>query len=134
MTTTTTRRRRRAYQQIASHPADDGYARAGGEAAFCLQQPAAGRGEGEGNVNGGGNNEHINGCVWGPSRADTGDGRQWRSRRDGDNNDDVVEGGSHPTPLTTVTHGLEARLRSAGILYAPEASLSDVDDANRRRQ
>ena len=44
-----------------------------------------------------------------------------------DNDDDVKEGGSHPTPLTTVTRELVARLNSAGILYASEALL-DMDD------
>jgi len=50
-------------------------------------------------------------------QADTGDGRRWRSRRDGDNDDDIEEGGLHPTPLTMVTLELMARLRSAGIPY-----------------
>ncbi len=30
--------------------------------------------EGEGNVDDGGDNEHVNGRVWGPRQADTGDG------------------------------------------------------------
>ncbi len=63
-------------------------------------------------------------------RADTGDGRRWRSRRDSDNDDDVEEGGSHPTPLTTATWELAVRLNFVGIPYASEASLSDVDDVN----
>ncbi len=46
--------------------------------------------------------------------------------------DNVEEGGSHPTPLTTATRKLAVRLRSAGIPYALEDSLSDVDDVNRR--
>ena len=65
---------------------------------------------GEGNVDDGVDGEHVNGRVRGPHRADTGDGRWWRSRRDSDNDDDVEEGGSHPTPLTTATRELAARL------------------------
>ena len=89
-----------------------------------------GQGGGEGHVDDGGDDEHVDGRVRGPRRADTGDGRRWRSRRDSDNDDDIEEGGSHPTPLTTVTCELAARLNSVGILYASEASLSDVDDVN----
>ena len=90
---------------------------------------------GEDDVDEGSKNEHINECVWGPHQADTGDGRRWRSRRDSDNNNngDIKEGGSHPTPLTTTMHELEARLRSAGIPYALEDSLSDVDGVNGQR-
>ena len=62
-----------------------------------------------------GDNKHVDGRVRGPRRADTGDGRWWRSRGDSDNDDDVEEGRSHPTPLTTATRKLAARLRSAGI-------------------
>jgi len=40
----------------------------------------------------------------------------------------------HPTPLTTATRELATRLCSAGIPYASEASLLDVDDANGRRR
>ena len=54
----------------------------------------------------------------------------WRSRRDSDNDDDVEEGGLHPTPMTTATCKLAARLHSVGIPYVSEASLSDVDDMN----
>jgi len=49
---------------------------------------------------------------------------------DSDNNDDVEEGGLHPTPLTTATRELAERLHSAGISYASEASLLDMDDVN----
>jgi septal ring-binding cell division protein DamX len=69
----------------------------------------------EGNVSDNGDNEHVDERVRGPRRADTGDGRWWRSRGDSDNDDDVEEGRSHPTPLTTATRKLAARLRSAGI-------------------
>ena len=89
-------------------------------------------GGGEGNVDNGGNNEHVDGHVWGLCRADTGDGQQWRSQGDSDNDDDVEEGVSHPTLLTIVTRELAERLRSTGISYASEASLSDVDNVNRR--
>ena len=74
--------------------------------------------------------KHVDGRVRGPHRADTGDGRRWRSRRVSDNDDDVEEGG--PTPLTTATCELVARLHFVGIPYASEASLSDVDDVNGR--
>jgi hypothetical protein len=125
------RRRRRGGRIASPHPTDDGDALAGGEAAFRRPRPAAGRG-GEGDVDDGGDNEHVDGRVRGPRRADTGDGRRWRSRRDSDKNDDDEEGGSHPTPLTTATRELVVRLRSAGIPYALEDSLSDVDDVNGR--
>jgi hypothetical protein len=63
-----------------------------------------GQGGGEGHVDDGGDDEHVDGRVRGPRLADTGNGRRWRSRRDGDNDDDVEEGGSHPpTPRTTAT-------------------------------
>ena len=63
-----------------------------------------GQGGGEGHVDDGGDDEHVNGRVRVPRLADTGNGRRWRSRRDSDNNDDVEEGGSHPpTPRTTAT-------------------------------
>ena len=69
---------------------------------------------GEGNVDDGIDNEHVNGRVRGPRLADTGNGRWRRLRCDGDNNDDVEEGGSHPTtPQTTATRELAERLRSA---------------------
>ena len=42
-----------------------------------------------------------------------------------DNDEDVEEGGSHPTLLMTAMRKLAARLRSAGISYAAGASLSD---------
>jgi len=90
--------------------------------------------EGEGYVDIGGNNQHVDRHVWGPHRADTGDGQRWRSWRDSDNNDGIEEGGSHPTPLTTATCELAERLHSVGIPYASEASLSDVDDVNGRQR
>ena len=63
-----------------------------------------GQGGGEGHVDDGGDDEHVDGRVRGPRLADTGNGRRWRSRRDSDNDDDVEEGGSHPpTPRTTAT-------------------------------
>ena len=71
--------------------------------------------EGEGDVNDNSDNEHVNGHVRGPRQADTGDGRWWRSRGDSDNDDNVEEGRSHPTPLTTSTRKLATSLRSAGI-------------------
>ena len=89
-------------------------------------------GGGEGNVDNGGNNEHVDGHVWGLCRADTGDGQQWRSQGDSDNDDDVEEGVSHPTLLTIATRELAERLRSTDISYASEASLSDVDNVNGR--
>ena len=70
----------------------------------------------------------------GGCRADTEDGRRWRLQRDSDNDDDVEEGGSHPTALTTVTRELAARLRSASTPYALEDSLLDVDDMNGRQR
>ena len=88
---------------------------------------------GEGDVDDGGDGERVNGRIRGPRRADTGDGRRRRSRRDGDNDDDDdddEEGGSHPTPRTTATRVLAARLLSVGIPYASEASSSDGVDAN----
>ena len=81
-------------------------------------------GGGECHVDDGGDDEHVDGRVWGPRLADTGNGRRWRLRHDGDNDDDVEEGGSHPTPLTTATRELDAL----------EDSLLDVDDVNGRRQ
>ena len=89
---------------------------------------------GEGDVDDSVDDEHVDGRVRGPHRADTGDGRWWKSWRDSDDDDDVEEGGSHPTPLTTATCELAARLHSVGIPYASEVSLSDVDDVNGRRR
>ena len=89
----------------------------------CDWQRAEG---GEGNVNDSIDDDHVDGRVRGPHLADTGNGRRWRLRRDGNNDNDVEEGGSHPTtPQTTAMHELVARLCSAGILYASEASLLD---------
>ena len=81
-------------------------------------------------VDNGGNNKHVDGRVRRPFRADTRDGQRWRLWGNSDNDDNVEEGGLHPTPLTTVMRELAARLRSAGISYASEASLLDADDVN----
>ena len=69
---------------------------------------------GEGDVDDDIDDDHVDGRVRGPRRADTGDGRRWRSRRDSDKNDNE-EGGSHPTtPQMTATRELAERLHSAG--------------------
>jgi len=69
---------------------------------------------GEGDVDDGVDDEHIDGRVRGPRLADTRNGQWRRLWRDGDNDDDVEEGGSHPTtPKMTVTRKLAERLRSA---------------------
>jgi hypothetical protein len=85
---------------------------------------------GEGDVDDGIDDEHIDGRVRGPRLADTGNGRRRRLRRDGDNNDDVEEGGSHPTtPQTTATRELAERLRSTGHDWQwAEEGEGDVDD------
>ncbi len=51
-------------------------------------------------------------------------------RRDGNNDDDVEEGGSHPTtPQTTATRELAERLRSTGHDWQwAEEGEGDVDD------
>ncbi len=48
-----------------------------------------------------------------------------------DNDDNVEEGGSHSTPLTTATRELTVRLCSAGIPYTSEDFFSDLEDVNR---
>jgi hypothetical protein len=69
---------------------------------------------GEGNVDDGIDDEHVDGRVRGPRLADTGNGRRRILHYDGDNDNDVEEGGSHPTtPQTMVTCKLAERLRSA---------------------
>jgi len=85
---------------------------------------------GEGDVDDGVDHEHIGGRVRGPRLADTGNGRRRRLRRDGDNDDDVEVGGSHPTtPQTTAMGGLAERLRSAGHDWQrAEEGEGDVDD------
>jgi hypothetical protein len=92
--------------------------------------------EGEGDINDGGDKECVNRHVWGLRQVDTGDGQWRRLQRNGDNNDDIEEGGLYPTPRTTATHELAARQCSAGIPYTSEASLSlsDVDDSKRQRR
>jgi hypothetical protein len=70
---------------------------------------------GEGDVNDGFDDEHVDGRVRGPHLADTGNGQRRRLRHDGDNDDDVEEGGSHPTTSqTTAMRELAERLRSTG--------------------
>ena len=53
-------------------------------------------------------------------------------RHDSDNDDDVEEGGSHPTtPQMTVTRKLEERLRSAGHDWQQaEEGEGDVNDGS----
>ena len=109
-----------------SHPVDNSDVRAGGKAAFRRRQTE----EGEGDIGNGGNNKHIHRRVQGLRRADTGDGRRRRSQRKSDNDGDDDEGRSHPTPGTKAMCKLAAILCSAGILYALEASSSNVDEAN----
>ena len=52
-------------------------------------------------------------------------------RRDGDNNNDIEEGGSHPTtPQTTVMRELAERLRSAGRNWQrAEEGEGDIEDS-----
>ena len=85
---------------------------------------------GEGEVDGSVDDEHVNGRVRGSHLANTGNGRWRRLRRDGNNDDDVEEGGSHPTtPQMTVTRELAERLRSAGRDWQQaEEGEGDVDD------
>ena len=85
---------------------------------------------GEGNVDDGVDDEHINRRVRGPRLADTGNGQRRRLRCDGNNNNDVVEGGSHPTtPQMTATCELVERLRSAGCDWQrAEEGEGNVDD------
>ena len=84
---------------------------------------------GEGDVDDGVDAEHVGGRVWGPRLADTGNGQRRRLRRDGDNDDDVEEGRSHPTtPKTTAMHELVERLRSVGRDWQrAEEGEGDVD-------
>ncbi len=82
----------------------------------------------EDDVDDGSDNKHING-VWGPHRADTGDGRWRRSWRNNDINDDEEEGGSHSTLLMTATRELEERLRSTSCnRQRAEEGEGNVDD------
>ena len=85
---------------------------------------------GEGDVDNGVDDEHVDGRFWGPRLADTGNGRRRRLRHDGDNDNDVEEGGSHPTtPQTTVMRELAERLRSAGRdCQRAEEGEGDVND------
>ena len=86
---------------------------------------------GEGNVDDGIDDEHVDGRVRGPRLANTGNGQWWRLRRDGDNNDDVEEGGSYPTtPQTMATRELAERLHSAGRDWQrEEEGEGNVDDS-----
>jgi len=52
---------------------------------------------GEGDVDDGIDDEHIDGRVRGLRLVDTGNGRRRRLQADHDNDNDVEEGGSHPT-------------------------------------
>ena len=64
---------------------------------------------GDGDVDTGVDDKHVDGRVRGPRLVDTGNGRRWRLRRDSD----VEEGGSHlTTPQTMATRELAERLRS----------------------
>ena len=85
---------------------------------------------GEGDIDDGVDDEHVDDCVRGPHLADTGNGRRRRLWRDGDNDDDVEEGGSHPTtPQTAATHELVERLHSAGRDWQwAEEGEGNVDD------
>ena len=86
---------------------------------------------GEGDVNGGIDNDRVDGCVRGPRLADTRNGRQWRLWRDGDNDNNVEEGASHPTtPKTMVTCELAERLHSASCnCQCTEEGEGNVDDS-----
>jgi hypothetical protein len=86
---------------------------------------------GEGDIDDGIDNDHVDGRVRGPRLAHTGNGRRRRLRRDGDNDDDVEEGGSHPTtPQTTATRELVERLLSASCdWYWAEEGEGDVDNS-----
>ena len=68
---------------------------------------------GEGDVDDGSNNKHIDWCVQGLRWVDNGEGQRQSSGYDGCNDDEDKEGGLHPTPWTTATHELAARLHSA---------------------
>ena len=85
---------------------------------------------GEGDVDDGIDDEHVDGRVWGLRLAETGNGRWRRLRRDGNNDDDVEEGGLHPTtPQTTATRELAERLHSAGHDWQwAEEGEGNVDD------
>ena len=85
---------------------------------------------GEGNVDEGVDDEHVDGRVRSPRLADTVNGRRWRLRRDGNRDNDVEEGGSQPTtPQTTAMRELVERLRSACQDWQrAEEGEGDVDD------
>ena len=84
---------------------------------------------GEGDVDNGVDDEYVDGRVRGPRLVDTGNGRWQRLLHDGDNND-VKEGGSHPTtPQTMVTCELAERLHSADRDWQrAEEGEGNVDD------
>ena len=85
---------------------------------------------GEGDVDNGVDDEHVNGRVRGLHLADTGNGGLRRLRCYCDNYDDVEEGRLHPTtPQMTATRELAKRLRSAGRDWQwTEEGEGDVDD------
>ena len=86
---------------------------------------------GEGDIDDGVDDEHVDGRVRGLRLADTRNGQRRRLWRDGNNNDDVKEGGLHPTtPQTTATRELAERLRSAGRDWQrAEVGEGDVDNS-----
>jgi len=85
---------------------------------------------GQGDVDDGVDDEHVDGRVRGPRLADTGNRRRRRLRHDGNNNDDVEEGGSHPTtPQTTAMHELaEVMCFAVHDWQRAEEGEGDVDD------
>ena len=85
---------------------------------------------GQGDVDDGVDDEHVDGCVRGPRLADTGNRQRQRLRHDSYNNDDVEEGRSHPTtPQTTAMRELVERLHSAVRNWQrAEEGEGDVDD------
>ena len=88
---------------------------------------------GEGDVDDGIDDEHVDRHVRGTGLADTGNGLRRRLRHDGDNNDDVKEGGLHPTtPQMTATRELAVRLCSASRdwQWAEEGEGDLNDDGN----
>ena len=87
---------------------------------------------GEGNVDDGVDDEHVDGRVQGPRLADTRNGRRRRLRHDGDNDNDIKDGRSHPTtPQMTAMRELAERLHSAGHDWQrAEEGEGDVDDGS----
>ena len=87
---------------------------------------------GEGDVDDGVDDEHINGRVWDLHLAYTGNGQRRRLRHDGNNENDFEEGGSHPTiPQTTMTCKLAERLCSTGCNWQrAEEGEGNVNDGS----